>query len=145
MLGVADRLEILDLYARYNVYADARDPTWVECFTDDGVFDSTAHAGGARLTGHDEIRAAVADRGTGPLVGRQHWNDNIVIDGDDDTARGSCYMLRIGREPETGAITFEEQGRYVDELRKVGGRWKFARRTVFFDMPGPTPSTGVPT
>ena len=44
-LSAADRLEILDLVARYNHLMDGRDAEgWAECFTPDGVFDGGASA-----------------------------------------------------------------------------------------------------
>jgi SnoaL-like protein len=147
-LSVEDRVDILDLYAWSNMALDAHDPSgYAAAFTSDGVLDSTSRVGGTLLTGREEIQAKFEDRrrrfkqhldNDGVLDG-QHWNSNVVVTGDRDVARGSCYVLVFGRDPTTGVPVISVQGQYRDELRKVNGRWLFARRTLsfVFDMRDP--------
>ena len=49
-----DRIEIRDLYARYCQPLDhSRYDEWLECFTDDGVFESTLYG---RKAGRDVLK-----------------------------------------------------------------------------------------
>src|SRR5581483_6281112 len=82
VLSIEDRFAIQDLYARYCANLDCGDwEAWSRCFTEDGVF-----------TGFREVRgrAAIADYGRmrceerphSPWKLSQHWNNNLVVEGD---------------------------------------------------------------
>jgi uncharacterized protein (TIGR02246 family) len=125
-LSVADRLDILDLAARYNHAIDSGDAeTWAATFTPDGVFETArgATTGTAALA---EFAATFAER----MPGTRHWNSNHVVEGDGDEATHRCYLqlVRTGEQP--GIIS---TARYEDHLRRVDGAWRFTHRTVVAD------------
>ncbi len=133
MLSIEDRLAIQDLYARYCANLDCGDwEAWSRCFTEDGVF-----------TGFQEVRgrAAIADYGRmrceerprSPWKLSQHWNNNLVVEGDGHRARALCYIVTIGTLKDGGGSQLKVQGSYDDELEKQNGQWLFRRRTTRFD------------
>jgi hypothetical protein len=66
-------------------------------------------------------------------------NTSYKIDG--NTAAGRCYWQEIALVDGKPQITFA--GHYDDDLRKVNGEWKFARRTINSDVPpGMAPPKG---
>lgn len=89
MLSIEDRIAIQQLYARYCACMDTGDMQgWAHCFTEDGVFETfTNHRG------RDNIAAYGADvmarRQTNAWTNGQHWNNNIIVEGDRDAARQS--------------------------------------------------------
>ena len=121
MLTTDDRLDILDLLARYNYAIDDSDAkTWAACFTDDGEFDSPMD----QLKGTAELEAFAAK----PRGGTWHFTTNEIIDGDGDVATMRCYLELIntgGDKPEILIC-----GRYEDELQKTTDGWRFAKRSV---------------
>lgn len=127
-LSLADRLDIQDLLARYNHAIDSADTaTWAATFIADGTFTS----GGRTRTGTAELEAFAADFAA-RMPGSRHWNNNIVIEGDGDQARMSCYLqlLKTGNsEPATLVTT----AKYEDTLQRVDGTWRFTSRTVLRD------------
>ena len=50
-----------------------------------------------------------------------------AIEVEGDSAKAIAYTSEIFDDPETGK-TLRARGRYVDELRKIDGRWLFTRR-----------------
>ncbi|TAJ19684.1 MAG: nuclear transport factor 2 family protein [Dehalococcoidia bacterium] len=127
-LTLADRLDIQELLARYNHAIDSGDiTTWAACFTADGAFTS----GGRTSTGTKELEEFAANFHS-RMPGSRHWNNNIVIEGEGDSATMRCYLqlLKTGNgEPATLVTT----ARYEDTLRRVDGAWRFASRTVVRD------------
>lgn len=120
-LSTADRLEILELVARYNHAIDSGDgPGWADTFTEDGVFETAR----GKTEGRDALAKFVEGFATN-MPGARHWNNNHVIEADGDGATHTCYLmlLRPGADPASTT-------RYVDRLVKVGGAWKFAHRNV---------------
>jgi hypothetical protein len=132
-----DYEEIRQLLGRYNLAIDLGDPDgWAACFTPDGVFECTGVPDGSpyggRHEGPDALRA-YATTHFGLAKGHaRHWNANMVIDGDGSTATMTCYMLALS---VGGAALAGSTGIYRDELRKVDGSWRFARRHIALDPP----------
>ncbi|MGM7774686.1 nuclear transport factor 2 family protein [Arthrobacter sp. KNU-44] len=62
----------------------------------------------------------------------KHINTNQIIDGDGDRATMKSYVsvFRAGVVPEAGIIL---TGAWFDDLVKVDGVWKFAKRHVIAD------------
>lgn len=115
---IQDREEIRALLARYNHAIDAhRSEEWVGLFTDDGVFDS----GGRVLQGAAQLRA-FADS---VPPGLRHVVANELVDVRGDEATVSAYLFILAGTPRS-VVTV---GVYDDEVRRVDGRWRFARRT----------------
>jgi hypothetical protein len=116
-LTVEDRLEMMELVYRYDQAIDLGDgETYADTFTEDGVF---------QITGTSEVsgRQALIDmvKRMGPRNDR-HWVCNLVIDGDGDEATMKAYFALI-RERGIAAT-----GKYVNTMKKVTGKWRFARR-----------------
>jgi hypothetical protein len=136
-LTVEDRLDIMELLARYNHAIDGLLPdpaeAWADTFTDDGVFETVGHYDPPTvLRGRKELVAFAANvQETRPRQG-YHWNNNVIIEGDGDEARETCY-LRTARALIGGPEEVGVTGVYRDELRKVAGRWRFTRRVITFD------------
>ena len=123
-LSAADRLQILDLVARYNHLMDGRDAEgWADCFTPDGVFD-----GGSRLqaNGRAEL-VAFMERLIARDIPAVHWNNNIVIEGSGDTASMTLYLLVIDLRDGPVATHF---GVYHDELVRTPEGWRFRKRRL---------------
>ena len=124
-LTTEDRLAILDLAARYNFAIDRGDAeAWASTFTPEGVFDS----GRGPVTGRADLEGFAREFSQGRMRGTEHWNANHVIDGDGDGdhATHRCYLNLIrGESGESVA-----RAKYRDDLTKVDGAWKFARRVV---------------
>lgn len=117
----ADRIEICELTAAYNRRFDRGDgPAWAETFITDGEL---VVAGDRAYTGNQLVDFC-AER-----TGRFHHlttDPEISVDGDRAVQRCSLLLLSTaGERPELVAA-----GRYVDELRRTSGGWRFTRRTV---------------
>lgn len=146
-----DRAEIDDLLARYSFALDWQDPElYASTFTEDGVL---IWAGGT-VTGRQAIvnemrnaRAADerANAATAPLrpFRRRHFITNVVlkIDGDRATERGYWFEFNndnADRKPYVGAY-----GHQQDDLKRVNGRWYFARRQIFNEQREAMAATAV--
>lgn len=127
-LTLEDRMEILDLAARYSHASDHGDgAALAETFTEDGIFEGA----GEPRQGRAAHLAATNALGASGLVIR-HFTSNPVIEGDGDAATMLLYVeVKNLADPSTPMLV----GRYHDELRRVDGRWRFARRRVEVDYP----------
>ena len=131
------RESVRDAIARYVWAADGGHAAELaECFTTSGVLD-VGDLGG-RWTGRDEIArqlAAVAERvaaaGDGPGPVRHHVSSVLVTPESVDTARARSYFA------VHTAVGLDHWGRYYDQLRVQGGRWRFAERVVRLDGHSP--------
>jgi hypothetical protein len=124
--SVADRLDILELAARYNQAIDSGDgPAWAATFTPDGVFETArgSTVGTAALAQFAESFAA-------RMPGTRHWNNNHIIEGDGDEATHRCYLQLLRTGEQAGIVS---TARYEDRLRRVDGAWRFVHRTVVPD------------
>ena len=135
---IEDKLAIEELISRYNQSLDSGDyATWLGCWADDAVFDGI----GVHLTGIEAIRgfangydAAFRLR----IHALKHYTVNILSEIDGDKATSSSYLQLVNTE--TGGVRIRFTGRYEDDLKRVGGRWQFARRKLHQDKP---PTTGA--
>jgi uncharacterized protein (TIGR02246 family) len=115
---------IEQLMINYIDRIDANDPVGAAaCFTEDGV---------GVYWGEYRGRVAIAERLTGILDRFEHTShhlSNVAATIDGDRAVSQAYVYAFHRW--TGTNDFLHYwGRWVDELRKVDGRWLFARREV---------------
>ena len=129
-LTTADRVEIRNLYNRYNHYIDnVKDngDAFARIFTEDAVFE-TNNAVGTR-TGHDELASLAREVGSATQVSPTHLVWNIVIDPSPEGAIGSAYYGVTVRPHEEGATaTATAWGVYTDRLVKTADGWKFKYR-----------------
>lgn len=131
--SVADRLGVEDLFSRYARALDEGDVEGIAaCFTEDGELVSPT-VGSHR--GRDGIRTFAARFAALRAGGTQlrHMITNIEARVDGDRAEATAYLIAAATR---GAQSeFLPPGRYVCSLRKVEGRWLFARRVVEHDAP----------
>jgi uncharacterized protein (TIGR02246 family) len=112
-----DKDEIRELYARYCLYFDQGAAIeWAACYTDDGEFIGA----GQHLKGRRAMEQFLAGLATST---RHRFTANHVIDLDGDRAVCHSSVLLL----DGGEIA--SSGRTVDELERVDGAWKIARRT----------------
>jgi hypothetical protein len=124
------REAIRDLVARYNACGDSgRFDPMLALFAEDAVLELDD----ATLTGRAAIRAyfeRVAQRTGAGRKARlvRHFTATHQIDVlSEREARGYCYFAVL---TDAG---LDHWGRYRDEYRCEGGRWRFARRKVSLD------------
>lgn len=130
-----DREAIRETIHRYAHHFDfAEFDAWVTVFTEDVEFavpsmgitrqgraDMRRIPEGLRL--HDGL----------PLTRHQISNTRITFHGNEADAVSYFCALSVDVSPPR----FQAVGRYVDRLRRVGGTWLIARRTILFDYNGP--------
>ena len=120
--AIEDRTAIVELTARYCHLARTQDiEGLVDLFCEDGVMQAGDLAAQGQASLRTMYRDALAELGPMPCI----HNHTVELDG--DRATGCCSvevrMLRAGE-----AIT--AAGHYEDEYRRVGSKWKFARRNL---------------
>ncbi len=125
-----DREEIRELYARYAQAIDeAMYDAWLECFTDDGVFESTRFGRHVGRDGLKRFTQIYRDSLGGAQV--RHICTDLLFKIEGDAATGSCYLIYY--HCKDGKIQQAAVGHYRDTLRKSEGRWKFLSRKVALD------------
>ncbi len=125
-----DREEIRELYARYaHTIDDGRFEEWIECFTEDGVFESPRFG---KHSGRDGLRrfAAIYKESLGGAK-PFHQITNVMFKVEGDRARGSCYLTYY--HCKDGKTALSAAGHYTDQLRKSDGQWRFESRKVSID------------
>lgn len=129
MLSAEDRLDILDLYARYNTLLDRRDPAWAGVFAPDGVL-----LGRTKVRGREELLAFVAglraSAGDSVYKHTQHWVGNIELAADGEDVRGTCYVMRVSRNTQTDSFEVISAGWLADRFVKLDEGWRFAERSI---------------
>jgi uncharacterized protein (TIGR02246 family) len=128
-LSADDRLDILDLIARYAHTLDTGDlDGYVNNFAPDAVLFGN-HQG--RQAIRDYVAMLMRQGRAGPLpngdVAYRHFPGQSTIDGAGDHATVHSYLLWInmGSEPPIAAAA-----EYVDECVKLDGRWYFQSRVL---------------
>ena len=126
-LGTSDRLDILEVLTRAETAATARDAdAYVELFTDDAVLDG---AQGVH-TGREALRQAVGPIWAGEGLATFHLLLNALIDRvntdcDEAIATSVLLIVQQGSPPQVLRVSETTQ-----QLRRVDGYWKIARRSV---------------
>ena len=133
---LAAREAIRDLVARYNANGDAgRFDPMLALFTDDAVleFPGGVHRGKAAIRAFFEGVARNTGAGaTASAAFVRHFTATHQVDVLSETeARGRCYYAVL---TDRG---LDHWGRYVDEYRRIDGRWKFSHRRVTLDAEVP--------
>ena len=131
---VSARAAIQAIVARYTFHGDrGRVDELAQCFADDGVLE---FPGQWIARGRDEILAQTSSvtgdtrERTRPLL-RHHLATHYVEFSGASDARATTYFAAY---TEIGP---DHVGRYVDQLRRVGGEWLFAHRRVVVDWWAP--------
>ena len=127
---VEDRLDIHELYARYaNSIDDGSYDEWLDCFTDDGVFESSRFGKHIGREGLQKFTRIYRDSLGGAQV--RHVVTNVIFKLEGNAGAGGCYLIYY--HCKDGHVQQASVGYYRDTLRKVGGRWRFASRKVSLD------------
>jgi uncharacterized protein (TIGR02246 family) len=122
-----DRLDIRELYSRYGVAIDDHNADeWVNCFTEDGSFESGRFGKHVGTEGLRKFTKLYRESLGGASVLHVITNVHFKIEG--DAGVGTCYLTYY--HCKEGKIQQAAVGRYKDTLRKVDGRWYFASRQV---------------
>ncbi|WP_415853286.1 nuclear transport factor 2 family protein [Sinomonas sp. G460-2] len=137
-LTATDHEEIRQLLARYCFTLDFGDyDGFVECFTEDGVFGApTSHD---PVRGSKRLREFAVNVDTKVQGHARHSSVSLVIEGDSQKARVASYgfiPMDYGTPRQWNQrdnATVGTTGIYHDEVVKVDGRWRFARRTFSYD------------
>jgi hypothetical protein len=128
---IADRLEIIQLTARYAYLVDIKNlDLLMELWGDnDPVFDEEAF-GLKRITGKNEIRNFVQSEIFGHMEALCHLTTNHIIEEiTDSTATGTCTVLFEG-DVSDGGGHLRATGFYEDQYVRENGMWKFSSRKV---------------
>jgi uncharacterized protein (TIGR02246 family) len=131
-LSAADRLAILDVITRADEAASRRDAdAYTELFTEDAVLDGTQ----GRHAGREALRAAVGPVWAAEGPATLHLTLNPVVEPGprDGSAIARSVLLIINPADPPGIRT---AALITQELRRAGGTWRIARRTVAPAAPG---------
>jgi ketosteroid isomerase-like protein len=125
-LSYQDKMEIQELAAQYaNALDSGKFDEWLDTWADDGVWEG----GLGRYEGKSSLAKLPVDLGA-RIQGKRHVMCNFVINGEGDQATLHSYLLVFERESSPQLVA---SGVYVDVLKRIDGRWRFAQRTVKLD------------
>lgn len=126
MSNIEDRLAIRELAARYNRAFDYGNPeAWADCFSEDGTFNM----GSKELAAGQEALLAFAKKAI-PTMKVKHCTTDAIVEVNGDTGTHDAYLILVDFSDKT---TVNNSGRYLDDVVKVNGQWKFKKRVVELD------------
>jgi 3-phenylpropionate/cinnamic acid dioxygenase small subunit len=125
----SDHLALLELHAAYAHYLDDGDVDgWVGCFTSDAVLWSTRPS---EVIGRESLAEFARQRLASLMLPERHLSWNHLFDGSGDVATGRCSAAIARTELEGPVLLFTAT--YRDRFVRQDGRWRIARREVFYD------------
>jgi 3-phenylpropionate/cinnamic acid dioxygenase small subunit len=124
---------IIDTIQRYAfAIDDGLDEEWLDCFTEDGVFEvKTRFEVTLLVRGQANLRPFIAGHTKAPTRWHKHitTSHRILVDGNNATAQS--YILRVDNDDNDDVPKIWVFGRYLDDLTLGGdGRWRFRHRTI---------------
>ena len=129
-LSLEDKLTLLEIEAQFDWSIDRGDvEAWVDAWTEDGVFE--ASYGTAR--GRDELRKMLKELEAGFSAGKRHTTSNHLIEGDENEAKFSGYLIVFEREETPRVVA---TGTFTDTFVKQDGAWKVRHRKLVVDKGG---------
>jgi len=134
-ISTSDRMEILELTARYADALDNADPDgFADTFAADGIMTLDRDAGVIEAHGTDSLRRFILSISKQPkkLKSGRHFNTNHIVEGDGRAATHRCYLRYHSITDEAASSV---TGDYQDKLSKATGRWKFTERRIYVDRP----------
>jgi len=121
-----DRIEILELAARYNHAAVSLDPNgYASCFTPEGRFYSPTRE--RDVTGQDALRAMLSENAIGNARGIQHLTTDFIIKLEGDRATQTCQFILYGERDGSGNRVLGA-GTYSDTLVRTAEGWRYSER-----------------
>lgn len=122
-----DLIEINTLYSTYNHRVDMEgDAAGVAaCFVEDGVYD---HGRFGVYEGRDAIAAFMQRAVDEQEAGFQHWNGNLLVDGDGNEATATAYVMTVDARSDQPFLA--RASIYQDALVKTDEGWRFTKRRV---------------
>jgi ketosteroid isomerase-like protein len=125
-LSAEDRLDIMELFAKYAWAIDSGDAEGVlKCFAEDALLD---HLWQGKMVGHEKIRRAFEelwyDRPSW-WIGRQHLANHFVIEREGDGARVKAFFSILQYNVEYRTNFVFGIGTWDNFCVKRGGRWVF--------------------
>lgn len=125
-LSADDRLEIMELYARYAWGIDLADEEMaLSAFADDAWFD---HLWQGRVQGHEAILKNLKELWYDRQhwwLGRQHLFNHFIMEAAADGARVRCFFQIVQFNVDYGTNFVFGIGARDDVCVKRGGRWVF--------------------
>jgi|TARA_B110000263_G_C15258731_1_gene487767 hypothetical protein len=122
-VSVQDRLNILELLARYSWAFDTGDgPAYAQVFTEDGIMEG----GTTRIEGREALEAFVK-RLFNPAVPKQHWTTNHRFEPNEDGCRVYSYLMELEIDEE-GNNHVAIVGCYEDDAVRSDLGWLLAHR-----------------
>ena len=126
-----DRLEVLELYARYAYTFDAGDASaWARCFTPEGVLRTSRPL---EVRGHAALEAFARDWWTTADATPRHLSWHHVLEADGDEVTGLCTAALLQTRQDGVAIAFTAL--YRDRFARTPEGWRIAERVVELDRP----------
>lgn len=131
-----DLLEIHQLFIDYGLALDAGDfDAYAALFADDG---EVLLGPMGRAKGRDDIQALMTKTLQGGVGSSFHIisSPQVALDGDTATSQ---VMWSVVTRDGSGQASLTMIGRHRDDLVRADGRWKFARRRGYVDLPNALP------
>ncbi|MDX1674637.1 MAG: nuclear transport factor 2 family protein [Longimicrobiales bacterium] len=127
-LTALDRLEILDLVARYNLTTDSKDVDgYMDCWAEDVLFESPFGTFRTR----EKMRAFEAHHVETGAMGKRHLSLNVAIQEEDEAAlvTSDLVVLEVAEAPHVVATGRYDRSRVI----RTPGGWRFAHRRLELD------------
>ncbi len=127
-LTALDRLEILDLVARYNLSTDDKDVDgYMACWAEEVLFESPFGTFRTR----EEMRAFEAQHVETGAMGKRHLSLNVAIEEEDDDAlvTSDLVVLEVAEAPHVVATGRYDRSRAI----RTPDGWKFTHRRLELD------------
>ncbi len=135
---VEDLLEIHQLFVDYGAHLDAgRFEEYAALFSEEGEI-SMGPLG--RAKGREAIRDLMAGTLEGRVGESYHIISSPVVELHGDEATSEVMWTVIHRDPD-GQPRLTMCGRHRDSLVREDGRWRFARRKGYVDIPSSYPGS----
>jgi hypothetical protein len=134
LAALEDERAILQTLYRYGHALDyGREQDWVECFTEDGVFEVRSRSGETfvRAEGREQLLAFAVGHTRPPAAYHKHLVADPAIEVDGDAANVDSYFARVDAEDEGegGHASIVAMGRYRDRLVRCPDRvWRMSLR-----------------
>jgi ketosteroid isomerase-like protein len=125
-LDIQDKFAIEELLRRACYNADYNPPESMRAiYTSDAVFEVPAMD--ISCQGIDNIIAFFTQSRAG-FSSARHIINNVVVEGDGDSAKSSAYLQVL--RTDGGATAIVSVARYLDTLKRTADGWRLAHRSV---------------